>query len=215
MAGTTVDEDNVVYKTVQKALLKNGYPFDLEEVLEVAAGQEKLNAIREMMQLIDKEDFDEENAKRIHKEFVEMLKGAYTDLKVRPCFGAEILFDYLRERDVKIALNTGYSREIATSLLEKLNWKEGEMFDYLVTASDVQRMRPFPDMIHLAMEKLGVSDSREVIKVGDSAIDIEEGKSANVGKTVGLTTGAQTRRQLAKASPDFIFENIRQVLEIL
>ena len=41
MAGTTVDEDNVVYKTVRDAINAAGYEFSLEQVLTHGAGKEK------------------------------------------------------------------------------------------------------------------------------------------------------------------------------
>ena len=45
MAGTTVDEQNVVYKTLQKAINHGGIPVTLEDVLETGAGKEKKAAI--------------------------------------------------------------------------------------------------------------------------------------------------------------------------
>ncbi|RUA13561.1 MAG: hypothetical protein DSY83_11095, partial [Flavobacteriia bacterium] len=47
MAGTTVNEDNVVYKTVRKALARSGVEVTLETVLEFGAGKEKFKAISE------------------------------------------------------------------------------------------------------------------------------------------------------------------------
>ena len=44
MAGTTVDEDNVVYKTLQEAIVKHSIPVTLEEVLSHGAGKEKQNS---------------------------------------------------------------------------------------------------------------------------------------------------------------------------
>ena len=40
MAGTTIDEDNPVYKTVQKAVNEYGYNVSPEEVLQYGAGKE-------------------------------------------------------------------------------------------------------------------------------------------------------------------------------
>lgn len=48
---------------------------------------------------------------------------------------------------------------------------------------------------------------------GDSTIDIEEGKNTGCGITVGVTTGAQTREQLATASPTLIVDNLAEILE--
>jgi len=70
-------------------------------------------------------------------------------------------------------------------------------------------------MILRAMELFEMTDASEVLKIGDSTIDIEEGKNAGCGITVGITTGAQTRDQLAMASPDYIIDNLHELLEIL
>ena len=45
MAGTTVNEDNVVYKTLQQVINNAGYDFTLKQVLAEGAGKEKLQAI--------------------------------------------------------------------------------------------------------------------------------------------------------------------------
>jgi beta-phosphoglucomutase-like phosphatase (HAD superfamily) len=38
MAGTTVDENMIVYKTLQKAINAEGYDFTMEQVLTEGAG---------------------------------------------------------------------------------------------------------------------------------------------------------------------------------
>ena len=45
MAGTTVNEDNIVYKTLQKSLNLHGVAVDLNHVLLHGAGKEKFQAI--------------------------------------------------------------------------------------------------------------------------------------------------------------------------
>jgi len=42
MAGTTVNEDNMVYKTLRTAINEAGFDFTLDQVLEQGAGNEKL-----------------------------------------------------------------------------------------------------------------------------------------------------------------------------
>ena len=91
----------------------------------------------------------------------------------------------------------------------------GQDIDALVTASDVENARPEPDMIYKAMELLGITDSKAVAKVGDSQIDITEGQRANCGMTFGVTTGAQSESQLAKAGPTAIIDNLMQLLDHL
>jgi phosphonatase-like hydrolase len=214
MAGTTVNEDNVVYKTLRDAVNHLGHDFSLDTVLLVGGGKEKFQAVKDIMAPVyDDQKKLEADAKVAFQYFLDQLKLAYANLKVSAYPGTEELFAYLREAGVKVALNTGYNRQTATSLVEKLNWEEGRDFDLLVTASDVSNSRPAPDMIVLAMEKLGIDDARQVAKVGDSIIDIEEGKAAGCGLTLGITTGAQTKAQLETATPDLIIDSLLEMKE--
>ncbi len=52
MAGTTVNEDNVVYKTLQKAINKRGFDFTLDQVLTEGAGKEKQEAVQSILKSI-------------------------------------------------------------------------------------------------------------------------------------------------------------------
>jgi len=49
MAGTSVDEGNVVYHTLHKAIEKQCPSIRFEDVLKWGAGKEKLQAIRETL----------------------------------------------------------------------------------------------------------------------------------------------------------------------
>lgn len=212
MAGTTVNEDNVVYKTLRDAVNSLGHDFDLETVLLIGGGKEKFQAVKDILAPVyDDPQKLETDAKTAFQYFLDHLKVAYANLKVTAYPGTEELFDYLRQQGVKVALNTGYNRETATSLVEKLDLQEGRDFDLLVTASDVSNSRPAPDMIILAMEKLGIQEAARVAKVGDSIIDIEEGKAAGCGLTLGITTGAQTKEQLETADPDLIIDGLLEM----
>jgi phosphoglycolate phosphatase-like HAD superfamily hydrolase len=54
-----------------------------------------------------------------------------------------------------------------------------------------------------------------VIKVGDSIIDIEEGKNAGCKLSIGITTGAHTYVQLASANPNGIIHHLSQLLPLI
>jgi len=143
------------------------------------------------------------------------LEIAYQNLVVIPTKNTERLFLELRTLNIKVVLNTGYNFATATTLIRKLNWIEGLHYDLLVTASDVSKNRPHPDMILFAMQALNINDPNLVIKVGDSTIDIEEGRNAGCLLNIGVTTGAHTREELQKANPDYIFDNIYDIKNIL
>lgn len=214
MAGTTVDEDNVVYKTVRSAINAAGYQFTQDQVQAAGAGKEKSQAIRDVLALDGNEHGDAEVA-AIFSDFKLRLAKAYKNLDVREQPEASNVFSSLRQQGIKVFLNTGYDRPTAEGLIAKIGWAVGRDIDGLVTASDVSNGRPAPDMIQLAMQQSGVEDSSTVAKVGDSQIDIEEGKNAACGFTFGITTGAQTRQLLQESSPSAILDKLEDLFDYI
>lgn len=214
MAGTTVDEDNVVYKTVRAAINAAGYSFTQDQVQEAAAGKEKSQAIRDVLTLDGNPHLDAE-VDVIFGDFKRRLQAAYTTLEVKEQPGASEVFRRLREQGIKVVLNTGYDRATAEGLIAKIGWSVGKDIDGLITASDVDEGRPAPDMIWLAMRQVGVESSRFVAKVGDSAIDIDEGKNAGCGMTFGITTGAQTEPQLRSAQPSHVVDSLGEMYDLI
>jgi len=214
MAGTVVDEDNVVYKTVMKALQHGGVHVTLEQVLADGAGKEKSKAISDIASKYDPTK-DEDDVEAMYHNFVVMLDEAYEDMNVTPIDGAEEILSELKKMGVYRILNTGYSKKTAMQLVAKLGWEKDREYDDIVTASDVPKTRPFPDMIFMAMELMGIDDASTVAKIGDSSIDVEEGKNAACGLTAGITTGAHTRQQLAAADPDYIIDRLSDFLPLI
>ncbi|MDO6516022.1 phosphonatase-like hydrolase [Zobellia uliginosa] len=206
MAGTVVNENNIVYKTLQKAINKTGHELHLDFVLEHGAGKEKHQAIKDILKAID--IHKDQASEAIFQDFKQLLDDAYRELKVASFEGVEDMLAELKSRKIKIALNTGYNRAIAELLLQKMDWIKGQQYDALVTADDVSEGRPHPAMISKAMELLEVSDAGKVLKAGDSIIDIEEGKNARCGVTIGVTTGAHTAAQLQSAEPTYVLSSL-------
>ena len=214
MAGTTVDENMVVYKTLQKAINEAGYDFTMEQVLAEGAGKEKMDAIKSILQVYAQKQ-DETLTDGIYKNFIVLLEAAYDTLEVLPQNNAAELFQALKQRKILVVLNTGYNEKTAKSLVAKIGWTKGVEFDGLVTATDVAHSRPAPDMILLAMKQFGIKDAHEVVKVGDSIIDIEEGRNAGCILSIGITTGAHTMEQLQTIKPDYIIDNLLELLPLV
>lgn len=214
MAGTSVNEDNIVYKTIHRVLDEKGFGITLSEVLNVASGKEKKQALRDCLQLIGANTPDE-ILNELYQDFSAALAQAYDTASLCPMDGMDQLRAMLRERDIILGLNTGYSRDIALRILHRLNWQAGVDYDFLVTADEVSQGRPAPDMIHLLMQQAGVQDAVEVIKVGDTVVDILEGKNAGVKYSVAMTTGAQSREVLSLSCADAIFDHLTELEKLL
>lgn len=214
MAGTTVNENNLVYKTLRGAINSAGFNFSLEQVLEQGAGKEKKHAIRSVLDTLKKVN-DEQLIETIYEKFITDLTKAYEVEEIFPQPNAVEVFKELKARNIFRVLNTGYDRETANAILSKLDWQQGVEFDALVTASDVNKNRPDPDMINFAMKKFDISDSKTLVKVGDSTIDIQEGQNAGCGLSIGITTGAHTSAQLQTANPDKVIDDLSELLLLI
>jgi len=214
MAGTTIDEDNVVYKCVLKALVHYRVPATLEKVLLYAAGKEKMSAIRDVYTEIVGQSPSPEMSAQIYETFQKLLSEAYENTNMKVFDGLKSTLFFLKKRSIKIVFNTGYNGDTARKILKKVDCVKGRDIDLLVTADMVTNARPAPDMIIFALEHFNINP-KECIKIGDSIVDIQEGKNASVKFSIGITTGAQNRLQLMEAEPDFIIDNLKELIPII
>ena len=122
------------------------------------------------------------------------MKAAY-EKHLAPIPGAEATFAFLRERGIKIAIDTGFDATIGGLIMQRLNWL-GRLIDVAVFSTDVSLGRPAPYMIYRAMEQLGILDVHKVMKLGDSPSDLEEGYNAGCGEVIGVLSGAHTAETL-------------------
>jgi len=83
----------------------------------------------------------------------------------------------LRRRNIKIGGTTGYFREAAARVLE-LATAQGYAPDCSLGADEVPAGRPRPWMMFRVMEALDVHPPGAVVKVGDTLVDIAEGRNA-------------------------------------
>jgi phosphonoacetaldehyde hydrolase len=122
------------------------------------------------------------------------------------------LITFLKSRGILIALGTGLTADLADLLFQHLKWNLDE-FAYIGTATEAGRGRPYPDMINHMLSTLNLQP-RQLLKVGDTAADIKEGKNAGA-LTAVLLSGTQDEVSLVKLHPDFILHSLSELKEIL
>jgi phosphonatase-like hydrolase len=210
MAGTTVHDGDAVGGAFHAALASAGVAVEREAV-EAVRGLAKPLAIRRLLAEARGPAADPEVA-AIHADFVRRMQRYYAeDPAVREVPGASEAFRRLRQAGVYVALNTGFSRSIVEPLLARLDWRGTETVDAVVTSDEVERGRPYPDMIRLLMGQLGVTDPAAVAKVGDTWADLEEGAQAGCGLVIGVTTGTYSREKLRERSHTHIVASVADV----
>jgi phosphonatase-like hydrolase len=138
-----------------------------------------------------------------------------TDSSVKEVPETSQVFARLHRAGIVTAVNTGFSRDIAQIIIERLGWVRNGLLDASVTSDEVARGRPYPDMIHYLMARFGITDPLEVAKVGDTPIDLEEGRQAGCGLNIGVTQGTHTREQLLSCPHTHLIGSVAELPGLL
>jgi phosphonatase-like hydrolase len=225
IAGTTVRDKGNVAEAFISAFKDYGITLPVAEVKKVM-GFRKMDAVVLLLEKFapgkfapgkgGQEDADE-LADRIHTRFIDkMIEFYMNDETLAPLPHAESVFRALKKQGIKVALNTGFTRSITDTILHRLRWDDrSPLIDQVICSDEVPRGRPYADMIDVLMDDLGVDSAAHILKVGDTEVDVEEGRNAACGKVVSVTTGAYTREQLQSYGPDFIIDDLRELLPII
>lgn len=217
IAGTTVRDNYAVSKTFQKSFEKHGYLIPLD-MINPLMGYEKTLAIKKLLALNepDVSRITEALVKNIHVGFVDQMIGYYRfNEEIEALPHVEETFLALRKQGIQVAINTGFSRDIANSVVERLQWWEKGLIDHLIGSDEVPQGRPHPFMIQKLMRYSGITDAAEVAKVGDTEVDIREGQHAGCQYVIGITTGIFTREALESYHPSHIIDDLSEILEII
>jgi phosphonatase-like hydrolase len=206
LAGTTMLDDGSVARIFMEVLLSGGLSVTAEDVARVR-GASKREAFRRLTD-------DPERAERLFRRFMADIQRHDAGQPPREVPGASATFAWLRERGVKVALNTGFERATVETLVSALGWADG-VFDAVVSGDDVEAGRPSPAMIQEAMRRLRIADAATVMAVGDTVLDLQAGTAAGAGWVVGVTSGAHDRARLSAFPHTCLLASIADLPEML
>ena len=206
LAGTTVEDRGEVPDSFTAALAEHGVEVTREQVNGVR-GSSKRQAV---LHFISAGPEQTDRAEAVYSSFRAHLARRYASAGVRPVPGAALAFRSLRERGVRVALNTGFDRETTGLLLDALGWSDGAV-DAVVCGDDVTHGRPAPYLIFRAMEATGVASVHRVASVGDTILDLRAGYNAGVRWNVGVLTGAHDRRSLESVPHTHLLPSVAEL----
>lgn len=109
----------------------------------------------------------------IEARMTPLIRAGYADLPLLP--GVRELVDLATERGVALGLGTGQDRERLEPALERL----GLRFDVVVTAAEVARGKPNPDIFLEVARQLGV-DPAECLVLEDSLAGCQAATAAGM-----------------------------------
>lgn len=215
MAGTTVLDGDAVNQCLREALAAAGREVsqvDLSEVMGLA----KPEAVRRLIeQTCDSEQLPA-RVTTIYADFMRRLTRYYqSDPAVSEVPGANDVFQRLKKRRIRVALDSGLPRVAVNSMLTRLGWDKSELIDATVASDEVKRGRPHPDMIQHLMKKVLVRDARRVAKVGDTPVDLLAGANAGCEMVIGVTSGTHSREQLEHFPHSHLLESVAELPALL
>ena len=216
IAGTTVTDNNNVNDAFRGALEKSGYPVAADEVNYIM-GYRKIEAIKILLERFYPAELQNEAmVEKIHEQFITDMLAYYDETPdLHPLPFAEDTFRLLHANNIKIGLDTGFTKSITAAIMNRLGWIESGLVDCVISSDEVPHGRPHLFMINSMMQQLNISSAAHIVKVGDTEVDIAEGRNAGCGLVVSVTTGSYTRDELASFSPDYIISSLQELPALL
>lgn len=217
LAGTTLKDGGEIALCFDRAMQQYGYTIPHAEIYPLM-GYKKPEAIRMMLESyeMDKERITAGLIEEIHHLFEEEMITYYkTAPQVEALPFAADVFRQLKEKQIFIGFDTGFSKAIADTIMTRLDWQEHGWVDCIVASDEVPKGRPHPYMIRRMMESCGITDPKQVVKVGDTEVDVMEGKNTGCSFSIAVTTGAFTRKELLPYEPDFIIDSLNELIPLL
>lgn len=124
--------------------------------------------------------------------------------------GVRELLRALGDERIPLAVATGKAGDRARSLLDHLGLLDA--FGTVIGSDEVQHAKPAPDIVRLALDRLGVEPG-EAVMVGDATTDIESARSAGVPALAALW-GEGDPAALLAAQPDAMLHHPGDLLAL-
>ena len=227
MAGTTIQDKREVETCFARACAETKLNVSEERILALQ-GYAKIEVFRLLWEEKIGQTHPEYNENVVYSYdfFRTILEDHYKVNEVLPTEGCLEIFDYLRRKDIKIALTTGFYRKVTNIILEKLGWLDGLEYNYVntsgraiidvsIASDEVQKGRPEPYMIQKAMRLMGIADPYEVINIGDTPSDLKSGVRAGCRLSLGVTNGTHSHGQLKFIRNDGLLGSVGELKSVI
>ncbi|MEY3436028.1 MAG: hypothetical protein RL335_484 [Bacteroidota bacterium] len=210
IAGTTIVDKDYVAIAFIEAFLHEGIDLEAEQIRPLM-GFKKTEAITSVLKSHNAY-VNEVQVQRIHDSFQQLMIAFYASSKeLEPLPGVEEFLEWCMEKKIIVALNSGFPKIIVDVIVDRLGWIQKGWIKSAIASDEVQYGRPHPDMIFELMRRHQIESSTQVLKIGDTMVDIQEGQQAKCGMVVAVSTGAYTHDDLLVYKPDHVINHFSQL----
>jgi phosphoglycolate phosphatase len=138
-------------------------------------------------------------------------------------YDEDALTRWVLRSGVKSFLNTIKAKGICTGLVSNVGGKSiakalskldlADYFDVVVSRNDVMNLKPNPEGLNLAIEKLGICKDSSVL-LGDSLDDVNAARNAGI-RIMIITDGENAKEDILAAQPDHMIQSYEELLKSL
>ncbi len=205
--GTLMDSVPDLAAAVDKMLMLLGRePAGIKRVRDWVGNGSRVLVRRALAGQLDHDGVADELADEALALFMQAYAGGHELTAVYP--GVRDCLDWLREREVKLAIITNKPAQFIEPLLEEKGL--AGYFDWLVGGDTLPQQKPDPAALFWVMDKAGVAPS-ESLFVGDSRNDVRAAKAATV-RCVALTYGYNHGEPIADEQPALVLDDLRELV---
>jgi HAD superfamily hydrolase (TIGR01509 family) len=203
--GTLVDTNPAHVEAWRKAFKRFGYDVPTERIVpEIGKGGDKL--VPSILGPAAEKRHGEALRRAQKEEFLALARR----VRFRVFPGVPELFRALKNRGIRTALATSSDDKHLDATLASAGIDLRSMADVVVTKSDAGASKPDPDVVVVAVEKLGLSPS-QCAMVGDTVYDAQACQAAGV-VFIGVLSGGSSEAALLEAGARAIFRDVAHLL---
>lgn len=204
--GTLADTRDAVVQAFQKVLVEVGC-IVTDRFIERRMGIGTKKTLAEALEECNTR-FNDEMLENLVREKIESQTELFKTVSLFE--GATELLKELQGK-TKIALATMSGRKVVDRLLPEKRI-EG-YFDVVVTADEVSKPKPDPEVFLVSAAKLGV-DPEDCVVIEDSVFGVKAAKAAEM-KCIAVPSGAYIKEELQEENPDLMIDALTEKERIL
>ncbi len=203
--GTLLDTLGDLRNSVNFALEKNGLPERSTEEIRSFVG----NGIRLLM----------ERSVPVNTP-IEILDKCFIDFKqhyrensavlTKPYDGILDLLNTLKAENIKLSVVSNKADFAVKALVEE--YFPG-IFDCAYGEKEGIKRKPYPDSVFAVLNEMG-ANPKKTVYVGDSEVDIETSKNANL-PCIAVTWGFRDKKVLKELKPEYIIDKPIEIKDII
>jgi HAD superfamily hydrolase (TIGR01509 family) len=130
--------------------------------------------------------------------------------EVVPLPHARELLETLKQRGTRLVLASSAKPAELEHYLDLLEARD--LADGWTCSEDVEETKPEPDLVQVALQKLGDLEPDEAVMVGDSTWDCQAAERAGV-RTIAVRTGGFGADELREAGAAVVFDSMAELID--